>query len=83
MQDKLEDVSKKGQPVDIFPYVCRETLDAMLKCSLSYEGNMQEVEEYVYTIVWLDLTITIFDIEYLITVRRNFSGFCLIIAAER
>lgn len=46
--DKLEDVTSKGQSVDIFPYVCRETLDAMLKCSLSYEGSMQDVEQHEY-----------------------------------
>ncbi|KAL4222014.1 hypothetical protein ACF0H5_018059 [Mactra antiquata] len=39
--DKLAADTSDGRSVDIFPYICRTTLDAMLRCSLSYEGNIQ------------------------------------------
>ena len=45
-QNKLGERSKNGKSVDVFPYVCRATLDNMLRCSLFYDGCMQDNEEY-------------------------------------
>ena len=42
IQNNLWEQTKCGESVDIFPYAGRATLDAMLRCSLSYEGNVQE-----------------------------------------
>ncbi|XP_060571282.1 cytochrome P450 4A6-like isoform X2 [Ruditapes philippinarum] len=58
--DKLGEATQGGESVDVFPYVCRSTLDNMLRCSLSYEGSMLESKEHSYikavqrltTIMW-------------------------------
>ncbi|XP_053373938.1 cytochrome P450 4A2-like [Mercenaria mercenaria] len=47
-KDKLEEATQEAEALDIFPYVCRATLDSMLKCSLSYEGSMLESTEHKY-----------------------------------
>ncbi|XP_060569484.1 cytochrome P450 4F12-like [Ruditapes philippinarum] len=41
--------AKKGEAVDVFPHVCRASLDTMLRCSLSYEEDLQSttVSEYL------------------------------------
>ncbi|XP_053374874.1 cytochrome P450 4A25-like [Mercenaria mercenaria] len=46
--DKLDEASQKSESLDVYPYVCRATLDSMLRCSLSYEGSMLESKEHSY-----------------------------------
>lgn len=46
--EKLENTLSNDEPLDVFPFVCRATLDSMLKCSLSYDGTMQDTEEHQY-----------------------------------
>ncbi|XP_060554659.1 cytochrome P450 4A7-like [Ruditapes philippinarum] len=43
------DAAKNGEPVDVFPNVCRASLDTMLRCSLSYDEDLQStsVSEYL------------------------------------
>ena len=40
-QETLADASADGKAVDVFPPVCRATLDAMLRCALSFRGTIQ------------------------------------------
>ncbi|XP_053374931.1 cytochrome P450 4A7-like isoform X2 [Mercenaria mercenaria] len=49
---KLADASKNDKVVDVFPYVCRASLDTMLRCSLSYEEDLQQttVSGYLDTV---------------------------------
>ncbi|XP_052809278.1 cytochrome P450 4F6-like [Mya arenaria] len=48
-QDKVLGRMSESRSVDIYPLACRATLDAMMKCSLSFDGCMQskENDEYV------------------------------------
>ncbi|XP_052810842.1 cytochrome P450 4F6-like [Mya arenaria] len=48
-QEKVIENMSASTSVDIYPLVSRTTLDAMMKCSLSFDGSMQakENEEYV------------------------------------
>ncbi|CAC5419323.1 CYP4B1 [Mytilus coruscus] len=39
--DNLKGFAQTSKPVDIFPLVSLETLDTILRCAFSYEGNIQ------------------------------------------
>ncbi|XP_060571286.1 cytochrome P450 4F12-like [Ruditapes philippinarum] len=62
--NKIYESSQKNGSVDVCLYVCRATLDNMLRCSLSYDGSMQENVEHTYvkavqklaTIIWHRMT---------------------------
>ncbi|XP_045173891.2 cytochrome P450 4A2-like [Mercenaria mercenaria] len=72
--DKLGKGLEQSESMDIFPYVCRSTLDIMLRCSLSYDGSMLENEEHRYikavqqlsTLLWHRMTtpLLLFDFIY-------------------
>ncbi|XP_060604425.1 cytochrome P450 4A7-like [Ruditapes philippinarum] len=49
LMETFTDAAKNDEPVDIFPHVCRASLDTMLRCSLSYEEDLQSttVSEYL------------------------------------
>ncbi|XP_052074163.1 ultra-long-chain fatty acid omega-hydroxylase-like [Mytilus californianus] len=40
--EKLKYYAKSGEAVDIFPRVALATLDTILRCAFSYEGNLQD-----------------------------------------
>lgn len=46
-QANLKPFIGKDKAVDIFPLVTLETLDTILKCAFSYNGNIQ-TEGYAY-----------------------------------
>ncbi|XP_053374885.1 cytochrome P450 4A2-like [Mercenaria mercenaria] len=48
LMDKLETATTDGKSVDIFPFTCRSALDAIVSCSLSYEGNFQDYQNLDY-----------------------------------
>ncbi|XP_052073285.1 cytochrome P450 4F2-like [Mytilus californianus] len=39
--DNLNEFAETSRPVDIFPLVSLETLDTILRCAFSYQGNIQ------------------------------------------
>jgi serine protease inhibitor len=47
-QKTFTDAAKKGEAVDVFPHVCRASLDTMLRCSLSYKEDPKSTTYVVY-----------------------------------
>ncbi|KAL4233196.1 hypothetical protein ACF0H5_007880 [Mactra antiquata] len=55
LMDRFAKDTSKGNTIDVFPYVCKMTLDSMLRCSLSYSGSIQtkaseSEEEYIQAV---------------------------------
>ncbi|KAL4233195.1 hypothetical protein ACF0H5_007879 [Mactra antiquata] len=90
LMDRFAKDTSKGNTIDIFPYVCKMTLDSMLRCSLSYSGSIQtkaseSEEQYIEAVKrlseilvsrLLNVPLLIDSIFYMLPIGKEFRQLC-------